>query len=360
MKFKTNNFPFIIFLIFIISLKLALKSESFFLFSISSFHLNKKIFPRFPTHINPLPPHLAEKNNVLPEHSLYVIVLDEMNSPAHYHCITKKLWMNNFTQNYLVDGVEIYSFAGWYNKECNLTSINIKPPPYKMTDFSSWRLHEALKESLNRTDAGFFFIVGDAAYINTERFFQKFLSVSGRYSGFSNAFASGGCIERRYFFQMFSLSSGIFLSRFMVQKILNLEWKWNVSIEIELPAEESLSQILDTAGQYILYGHIDNMIGAHWLNPEHYSYLKFKKFDKLTKCQVPESYLNPEPGKNGVCSTRINKMNDIIVWAGSINNSFQSKEDFLSNAPDFLDKLPDNIGYYWEKYLPHLCKIQNI
>jgi hypothetical protein len=152
---------------------------------------------------------------------------------------------------------------------------------------------------------------------------------------------------------MLSITSGILISRRTVEHLMGKEETWNVTIEIGLPAEEALSQILDDVSVSARWSKKDEFLGQPFRHSEFRQRLLNKKFDGLVKCQQP----NTNPVNSGiatVCSTEITRVNDIVVWAGAGKNA-TDKEWFLKNAKDMLKDVPDHVHFVWDRLFPELC-----
>jgi hypothetical protein len=77
--------------------------------------------PTDPDH--PPPPRHAAK--LRSESQLYVAVVDTAYSPAPYHCLMKRQWMDDISRLAHVDGVEFYSTTSYEESECQLRAIGV-------------------------------------------------------------------------------------------------------------------------------------------------------------------------------------------------------------------------------------------
>jgi hypothetical protein len=74
---------------------------------------------------NPDPPHHAADD--VPTYSqLYIAVMDTAYSPAKYHCLMKKQWMDGFAELPNVDGVECYSITALEDEDCDSQFANCR------------------------------------------------------------------------------------------------------------------------------------------------------------------------------------------------------------------------------------------
>lgn len=322
---------------------------------------------------NPKPPHLSK--SIEAKDKLYVMILDSEFKSNHFQCVAKKQWIDPFLKEPFIDGVEIYSRAEWTNSECNLSTIVTPKPPkkYLIANPSSWVLSNALKMFLERSDSGWLLLIGDAAYIKIDlfkHFFKKFIEDKDPINA---AAASGGCIDQRYFFQMFIVESGIVFSRKAIENLFNekSDKTWDITYQIGLNGDEALSQI--ATGNYIFPRSKANdcFLGREFVSSDDFIVLEnissmYHKDDsdnsieqiiqsKLPQCIIPAYYHNINPGMQGLCSKRITSLNDVFIWSAYGTN--KTKLDFLLNADRLINNLPDSVGYFWNPDKPQLCYI---
>ncbi|KAI5482299.1 hypothetical protein TVAGG3_0866320 [Trichomonas vaginalis G3] len=153
---------------------------------------------------------------------------------------------------------------------------------------------------------------------------------------------------------MLLLDSGILLSRSLVQKIVDTmdDHLWQVAFQIGLPADEILSEIVETLGIIVRDRQTDEFLGRGWRSEEHYKMFLNKSFDSLPICSIPFELLRPGASQLGLCSPRITQVNDMSVWSAL---NYQSKEDFLNTAEKMLENIPQNVCYYWDRLYPTIC-----
>jgi hypothetical protein len=252
-----------------------------------------------------------------------------------------------------VDGVEFYSTSPYEQTECDLRAIAVAAPEFRTRNPSTHLLFETLRLFLARSSAGWLFLINDAAHVRTDRL-DRFFREEMAGDGGRAIFARGSCVERRFYFQMLSITSGILITRSTAERLLAKDEMWNVTMEIGLPAEEALNQILDDIGVRARASKRDDFLGQPFRVPNFRQNLLNKEFSDLQQCQKPSE--NPEqPGVAAVCSTEITKMNELIVWAGAGRNN-TDKEWFLTHAKIMLENLPDKVHFVWDRLYPALCK----
>ena len=304
-------------------------------------------------HENPPPPHLSSLNT---SKMLYVLILDDEYQASPHQCLMKQQWMDKFMERPEVDGVEVYSVNYWENKECNLSSITIDELPSQQINPSAFLLYKSLQLFLQRSEAGWLFIIGDSAYIKVDRFFDFFNKSTFRTNPERETYLLGSCVEERYFFQMLLSSSGLLLSRRFAEKLVKTgnDELWNVSYRVGITADEILSKIADKINVYVPGRQTTEFLGRGWAQKEMYEMLLSKNFSALPKCKIPREYLNPAPGELGLCISQIISIEKMSVWAGA-RKRFITKYDFLHNAERMLEDLPENLSYYWDRIYPTLC-----
>ncbi|EAX96547.1 hypothetical protein TVAG_256870 [Trichomonas vaginalis G3] len=302
---------------------------------------------------NPPPPKLSTNGQ---SDKLYVMILDSEFESRPHQCIMKRQWMDPFLEHVEVDGIEVYSANAWTNKECNLSSITIPELPEQKINPGAFLLYESLKLFLERSDAGWLYIIGDAAYIKVDRFFAWLGNIMKSHSALTENFIIGSCVEERYFFQMLLTSSGVLLSRAYVKRLVATrdDDLWDVSMAVGITADEILAKISDKIGVYIPGKQTSDLVGRGFTDASHYKILMDKDFDNLPKCNIPQEYLRPFAGELGLCTAQIMKFNDIRVWSATRH---LGKQKFLEDAEEMLNNNPDSLGYYWDRLYLTLCKL---
>jgi hypothetical protein len=308
-----------------------------------------EVFPKIinfkPNKKNPDPPNSAQDKDL----SFYTIIFDDVYEPKDYHCLMYSQWVDNLRDSEYVDGIEIYSLNGWKHRDCKLSTVTVPPPPTKMYDPTSWQMFKSLELFLERSESKWLFLVGDAAYIKTDKLLAFMLDIMKENKGFV---AKGGCIEVRYFFQMLELSSGIIMSRDVVEKMVSLDVHWNVSIRSEMNGEEALGHAMNNVGLFANWLHTHGFVGNEFHNKRDYEILEKGEFSKLSKCYIRDELRNPSPGSGGNCAKDSQSFNGIISWAGG--GKYHRKE-FLENAEAWMSGVDSNVAVIWERTKPVLC-----
>ena len=287
---------------------------------------------------------------------LYVMVIDSAFEQMDYHCLAYEQWMKPLMETGIIDAIEFYSLNAWHNKACNISSITVS---VKSSGESSQFLQENLLLYLARSQAPWLFIVGDATYIHPVRFIETIGHHLDHVNPWTD-FAMGNCVERRFYFQMFPIQSGILMSRNTVAKLLSQSEMWKVAIETELPAEETLSQILDAIHIPARNNHHPEFLGMPFRNRSHYEALATRNFAGLPPCTIPKSILNAESGVSRICATDIFPIRDVVTWAGAPEDASAAKLAFLKAAHHMLDDIPNNIRFYWDRLYPTLCDTHSV
>jgi hypothetical protein len=300
---------------------------------------------------NPPPPHFATAKNIAPSQQVYIAVIDTAYSPQRYHCLMKEQWIDALLQFDYIDGIEFYSISPFHNPDCNFSPLSIPPLNFNIPNPSSHVLYHALKLFLSRSSAEYLFLINDAAYVNVPKLDDYLRSALS--TGRRGRWAIGGCIERRFYFQMLTITSGILLSRHTAEEVVSRDSMWNVTIETGLPSEESFSQILDDVGVTPRFSRRDEFLGQPFRNPAFNEQMLTKEFKNLRTCVRPSD----NPGDSGVatvCSTAIVPWGDIIIWAGG-GRTAAGKEAFLRNAKAMLEGNPADLHFTWDRLFPELC-----
>jgi hypothetical protein len=301
---------------------------------------------------NPDPPRLASTKNIPTSQQVYIAVIDTAYSAERYHCIMKRQWIDSVSQFDYIDGIEFYSVVPFQNPDCDFAPLTVPPFRYDVPNPSSHLLFHTLRMFLERSSAEFLFVINDAAYVDIDKF-DRFLRESYASVSTMRSWAAGGCIERRFYFQMLTVTSGILLTRNTIQHVVERESMWNVTIETGLPSEESFSQILDDASVTPKWSRRDEFLGQPFRKQIFGEKLMTKDFGHLKQCVTP----NDNPGDSGiatVCSTSIVPLKSLIVWAGGGKRP-EDKERFLLNAKEMLEGNPDNLHFTWDRLYPELC-----
>jgi hypothetical protein len=312
----------------------------------------RRVWIPSPSNPTPLPPSTTMNFNS----TMYVIVLDFESKPVSHHCLYKRQWIDPFLSQTIVENVEIYSLTRWSHRECELHSLAVPRPPTDFVDLSGWLFVKALEIALNRSQSAWLFVVRDSAYIRVEPFFEFFTARTKDSHPNERFLMFGGCIEKRYFFQMLTVESGIFISRKLAQELLSpsIMEVWSVVMSAGIQYDEALAHLSDQVGIYMKSVAVDQFLGRSWRNASHFQLLANKSFDQLPDCVVPRHYIHNAPGELGLCSSRITKMNSVITWSATDE---MDKTEFLRESEHFLNGNPDNLGFYWDRTKPTLCRI---
>jgi hypothetical protein len=277
--------------------------------------------------------------------------MDSSYQSATYHCLMKSQWMDQVADWNFVDGLEFYALDVFENPKCTLPAVVVQPPLRRAANPSAYLLFETLRFFLARSQAGWLFLIGDAAFVKTQKLEAHLKHCVNRWYHFSSA--RGSCVERRYFFQMLSIQSGVLINRQTVEHMINHEEMWNVTIATGLPADEALSQVLDAVGVDVKGSKDDHFLGQPFRNRSFNSDLLEQSFDHLKVCKRPDG--KPEkPSIASVCSSEITRFNDVIVWAGGGRDAV-AKEWFLTHAQAMIDGVPDSVHFIWDRLFPELC-----
>jgi hypothetical protein len=266
----------------------------------------------------------------------------------------KAQWIDHFAELSFVDGIEFYSIETFDNPKCGLSVVPIPRLSRKFANPSAYLLWQILRNFLERSDAGWLFLIGDAAYVKIEKleeYLKKWMK-----GDIQRIWARGSCVERRYYFQMLSIQSGILITRNTVEELLVRDEMWNVTMETGIPAEEALSQILDDVGVIAKASKEDWFLGQPFRNWSFHDDLLEKRSDHLKVCERPD--LKPsEAAIAAVCSGEITRFSNLIVWAGGGKNA-TTKEWFLTHAKEMMEGLPDNLHFIWDRLFPELCRTE--
>ena len=341
----------IFFLSFSLASLLMKKSQNSPFYKYLHFHAYNPPHPKWKLRKqNPPPPN---NSHVTPSQKLYVMVIDEEYQPSKFQCLFVNQWVRNMEKSEVVDGIEIYSLNKWENTECNISSITINELPLQTINPSAFLLINSIKMALNRTDANWFFVIGDSAYIKVEKFLNYFQHIASENPP-EDKFIIGNCVEERYFFQMLLLNSGILMSRSVMQQFVDTsdDHSWEIAFQTALTGEEILAEMADKNDIDIKTKHTNEFLGRGWRKPEHFDILRSKRFDVLPHCNIPYNYYVPGASELGLCSYDIVSLNHISVWSGVRG---MSKFEFLDEAEDMLAGVPDYVSYYWDLLYPTLC-----
>jgi hypothetical protein len=171
----------------------------------------------------------------------------------------------------------------------------------------------------------------------------------------SSVYMSGGCIERRYFFRMFVVDSGVIMSRKGVERILLQKEAWNMMIDIGIAFDETLGHIADDIGLGIHSQARHQFVGREFRRRHDFETLRLKNFTNLSTCAVPKQFFQVVPGELGVCSTSISRFGDVFAWSGVGEGD---PVQFLREAEQMMTGNPDNLGFWWDWTKPVLCLIE--
>lgn len=313
------------------------------------------------TNKNP-PRHSTLKKS---EDKLYIMIFDTEFQANKYQCIAKQQWVDPLSTEDFIDGIEFYSHSTYTNWECNISTIVPPQPPeqFMSPNPSSWVISKALEMYLSRSDSGWVLLIGDAAYIDVEKFKDFFKHFKTMKDPLRKEYASGGCIEERYFFYMLILDSGILLSRKGAERVLETFSKntWEVAYQIGLNGEEALSQIFIHNLISPQGSANDLFLGREFVSSDDLELLSDitvnnmpYKINTLPQCIIPKMYYSIRPGESNLCSYTVTPLNQIIIWSGS--GKYQSKLEFLTKAPKILQNIPPILSYYWSPVKPKLCR----
>lgn len=341
---KHKNLLFAFFILFASFLYFILQNNQFDEEIEDPLNISKKLNER---KSNPKPPRTNNKYE-----SLYIAVYDDEYEPKDYHCLMKKQWIDPLSKNKIIDGIEFFSLNAWDSDECNLSTITVKRPPKFMKDPSSWQVYQIMKQYIERSNSAWLYLVGSAAYIRIDEFIRMFSHLLEDYTDESAVMARGCCIEPSYYFQLLQISSGVFLTRKAVQKMLALNDFWNTTFAIEIDGNEALGHALNSIGITISYSNIIGMIGDEFFDEKDMRRLVDKNFDGLPDCTIREDLLNPAPGNNGNCIKDVQLFLSLIVWAGGGKSN---RYAFLKNAQRMIENSAPNLGVIWERTKPKLC-----
>jgi hypothetical protein len=291
--------------------------------------------------------------------TLYAVVLDLEHRPGAHHCLMKRQWIDPFLARREVEAVEVYSLVGWAQPACGLRALAVPRPPPDFVDPSAWRFVNALRLALNRSASGWLFVVGDAAYIRVAPFFEYFAATAAASRPLARNAMLGGCLEKRYFFQMLTPESGVFVSRRLAEELLSpaMMEVWAVVMKTGIRYDEALAHLTDQLGVHIKGAAAEQFLGRAWRNASHFALLESKAFGALGACAVPRHYVYNAPGELGVCSWRITRLNDVVAWSAA-EDADMGKAAFLARAERMLAGNPDDLGYYWDRTRPMLCLVQ--
>ena len=298
----------------------------------------------------PNPP--AENDREFRKDRLFVVVLDRDGRPGRHFCQMKRQWMEKFAAHDDVEDVVVISEKFWTMDECGVSTLTVPPPKYGTPDTSAWLLYKSFEMFLERSRSGWLFLAGDCVYVKVDEFLRFFKQ--GR-NALSRAVV-GGCVEKRYFFQMLVLESGILLDRQTVMKLIEPELAdtWHVMFEIGLPYDEALAHAADQVGLYFKGQKFNLFLGREFQNVSHFDALLTKSFTGLKPCIVPDKYLFNGPGDIGVCTPKVTLWSNLLTWSAS---GILSKTQFLEESERMLYNNPSDLAFFWNGSKPALCNI---
>ena len=314
-------------------------------------HAKSKVFvaPKRRRFTNPPNPPVKNDREFAKD-GLFVVVLDRDGRPGRHFCQMKRQWMEKLAAQKDVEDVILVSEKFWKMDECSLSTLTVPRPKYGTPDTSAWLLYKSFELFLERSRSGWLFLVGDCVYVKVDEFLSFFKQ--GRNAGT----LVGGCVEKRYFFQMLVLESGILLNRQTVLKLIEPELAdtWQVMFEIGLPYDEALAHAADQVGFYFKGQKFNLFLGREFQNVSNFDALLTKSFTDLKPCIVPDKYLFNGPGDIGVCTPKVTLWSNLLTWSAS---GILSKTQFLEEAERMLDNNPSDLAFFWEGSKPALCNI---
>ena len=352
MKKNSSFIHIIIALIFLIFSILKVLEYPFPVFSkFSHYKISHEKFPKY-TGDNNNPIHRSSISSI--PNSLYFLVLDDEYRPMPHQCLSKKLWMNEMLKDPHVDAIEWYSINHWTNTECNITPITVPPPKQPTFDPSSHLLYHALHNFIQRSNANFLCIIGDAAYIRVKEFINFFDERTKGIDGDFFEWAVGNCIEHRYFFRMHAIEPGIIVSRQTILQMLQKTQNWEIAISLMHHSDETFGQIIDSVGIYVPPTDTSLFLGRRWEFNEDFQNMLIGNYSYLPDCVIPLKNFATIGGELTSCNKKITQLKKVISWAGGGDSN---KTAFLQNVERIYKNLPNNIGFYWNCRHPQICKI---
>ena len=111
---------------------------------------------------------------------------------------------------------------------------------------------------------------------------------------------------------------------------------------------------MESIPQRVMMNIMAHFVGTEMAFDDHWERLKTKNFTGLENCTVNPKLLNPDPGKNGVCTIWVFHVNDIISWS---SGGKDRKEWFLDNVETYINNNPRELRYIYHKLWPKLCMI---
>ena len=283
---------------------------------------------------------------------VYIAIIDTEFHSSPLQCLQKTQWIDRLMHEPIVENIEFISNQTWKNKDCDISPVYTgECTNHKIQqNAGSWIMFNALKMFINRSNASWLFIVDDTAFVRPDILLSYFKQISTDYEDPESIFVTGNCYEIYDYFFTFLTTSGILISRSLVQQILKYEITWELLVDTERNAYEAISQSLreygleiDEIGQNIFFGKPFN-------HTSDYSSLIRSDYSTLQIC--PKNF-----SRRRSCIYEPFHMNSVAVWNGW--DKRMNKVDFLTKASQIFEMLPASIGVIWNDLLPDLCIFPN-
>jgi hypothetical protein len=199
-----------------------------------------------------------------------------------------------------------------------------------------------LRLFFERSEAGALYVIDDTALVRPDRFVKYLETYFGRSHGRHDV--TGFCFEVRDYFRGWLSGSGILVSRATIGPLLGCNVSWNIMCQCEVKAEEALGQILIEINRYTHSNPL--FLSRPFLRRADYDALKSHNFSGLPVCGRPRS-------KSRACASEPVAFGGIIAWNGVGDDI--GAEEFVENAGEMMEGLPDNLGISWDTVHPYLC-----
>ncbi|EAX99269.1 hypothetical protein TVAG_112850 [Trichomonas vaginalis G3] len=309
---------------------------------LSDFELPKRIYA------NPYPPPRKSNHSIPDKDKLYIAVMDSVYEPTELLCTLYDSWIKEVQEMQFVDAVEIYSLSSYSDSNCSLRTITFADPPKQFPinrSPSCYLMYSLFKMFLARSTANWILIVSDGAYVNP-KLLPKFISKYANSSYYDSPLAKGQCQELRDNFQIFAPNSGVLLTRSAVKAVFDRPRKFEISCQIELPAYETITHVLDQIDIMPIHNHDFRFLGQPFTKSKYFKWIDSGDYSKVKNCT--SGYSSPR-----ICYPRSYKIKDLVVWAGSGKKIDKIK--FLLGAKRWLDLAPDNLGFMYNTYETDIC-----
>lgn len=274
--------------------------------------------------------------------------MDSVYEPSELMCVLHKSWVKDVRSLPFVDGVEMYSISSYEDPNCSMKTLTFADPPKNFPIHRSpscYLLYTMFKMFLERSDANWFMIVSDGAYVNPT-LLPEFIETYANHSYYDEPLAKGQCQELRDNFQVFAPNSGVLMTRAAVEGVLKSPRKFEISCQIELPAFDTISHVLDQIDIMPIHNHEFKFLGQPFSKRKYHKWIEAKDFSKAKPCLF--GYNSPR-----ICYARSHKLKDVVVWAGA--GKKMDKITFLKGAPFWMYNVPDNIGFMYNVYQTEIC-----